>query len=86
MCVDVVDTEYKRLEQCLNRLLRQDAEFIVGIEPVAFLALAAGLTDMLVGTEIPVHRAIPQIHARHHQHSRIGEGFDNPPSHVRLRQ
>jgi hypothetical protein len=32
-----------------------------------------------------VHRAIQQIHARHHQHSRIRQRFNDPPSHRCLR-
>ena len=86
MCIDEVDTEYECRKQYLNGLLCQDTELIVGVQPAAFLTLPAGLADLLVGTEILVHWAIPQIDAGRHQHPRIGEGFNDPPSHARLRQ
>lgn len=86
VCIDVVDTDYERRKQCLNRLLGEDTELIIGVQPATFFTLVAGLADRLVGAEKLVHWAIPQIHAGHHQHPWIGEGFNDSPSHVCLRQ
>lgn len=84
--IDVVDTEYERRKQCLNRLLGEDTELIIGVQPAAFFTLIACLAGMLVGAEKLVHWAIPQVHAGHHQHPWIGEGFNDLPSHACLRQ
>jgi len=86
VCIDEIDTEYERLKQYLNGLFCQYTELIVGVQPAAFYALFANLAEMLVGTEVQIHWAILQIHAGHHQHPRISEGFNDAPSHLRLRQ
>jgi len=84
--IDVIDTEYESFKQRFDRLPCQYAELIIRIQPRAFCTLAALLADMLVGSEIPVHWTILQVHAGHHQQPRVGQGFNNPLSHAFLRR
>ena len=73
MGIDEVDAEQKRFKKYFDWLFCQYAELVVAIQPAALLILRARLANLRTRIEIKVHRTVPGVHARHHQHPRIGQ-------------
>lgn len=84
LAIDIVDAEREGRKQLLHRLLGQHAEFIVKVQPEAFLCLSAILADCILIREIPVVWASIEVHPGYHQYPRIGQCFDYFASHGRL--